>query len=230
MLARMALNYDTTEFVDTDFQTQKTSSTYASPGYGAALASRAPTREEVESKVTETQQKLVELKRAQEKLERERAMLEETRRRQMEFTAGRQEMIQSLTRGVGLLEKAEFDARLSAEQMGRVLAEFRSALTSLESIHDETWSKDNFATELTRALTVIENARMEWNSARLKISVLSGQTAESVTTGTGPTAAPSLFEGRSLGELCKIGFALTWLPATVAFLALGLMVFLVLRH
>jgi hypothetical protein len=39
-----------------------------------------------------------------------------------------------------------------------------------------------------------------------------------------------LFAGRSLGELCKIGLALTWPLAAVALLALGLMVFIVLRH
>jgi hypothetical protein len=34
----------------------------------------------------------------------------------------------------------------------------------------------------------------------------------------------------SLGQLCKVGLALTWPLALVALLALGLMVFLVLRH
>ena len=57
----------------------------------AGLRQRAPTREEVDSKVAEAQQKLAELKRAQEDLERERSALEEVRRRQMEFQNGRKE-------------------------------------------------------------------------------------------------------------------------------------------
>ena len=59
----MAAEYDTTEFVDTDFQTQK--SPYGNPA-PAGDPLRAPTREEVDRKVVEAQQKLAELKRAQE--------------------------------------------------------------------------------------------------------------------------------------------------------------------
>lgn len=226
MLARMASNYDTTEFVDTDFKAHKTPP--ATSGF-ANLSPRAPTREEVDLKVTEAQQKLAELKRAQEELERERAGLEETRRRQLEFQNGRQEMLQHLVRGLELLEKAEFDARRDAEQMKLVVAEFRTAVGNLEVINEETWTKESFATELSRALAAVENARMEWNTARLRFPLLSGKVTETTSTEARPAAA-SLFEGRSLGELCKIGLALTWPLATVALLALGLMVFLVLRH
>src|SRR5271154_2005330 len=114
----MAAEFDATEFVDSDFQaahkaayTGTTTSTTVS-----GTVNRAPSREEVDSKVGETHQKLAELKRVQEHLERERSALEETRRRQMEFQTGRQETIQNLTRGVGLLEEAEFAARRNAEQ------------------------------------------------------------------------------------------------------------------
>ena len=121
----MASDYDATEFVDTDFQAQKATQTAAS-GFAGALQ-RAPTREEVDLKVTEAQQKLTELKRAQEELERERASLEELRRRQAEFQTGRQEMIHNLTRGLGLLEEAEFAARRDAEQMTKAIGDLRDA-------------------------------------------------------------------------------------------------------
>ena len=88
----MSSDYDPTEFVDGDFQAQKTP--YSVGSATASQLQRAPTREEVDSKVAEAQQKLTELRRAQEELERQRAGLEETRRRQMEFQTGRQEMIQ----------------------------------------------------------------------------------------------------------------------------------------
>lgn len=223
----MASNYDTTEFVDSDFQARK-----AAPGASgfASLSPRAPTREEVDLKVTEAQQKLAELKRAQEELERERAGLEETRRRQLEFQNGRTEMMQHLTRGLELLEKAEFAARRDAEQMKLTIAEFRTAFGNLEAVNEETWSKDSFSTELSRALAAVENARMEWNTARLRFPILSGKMPVEAEAAEKPAAAPSLFEGRSLGELCKLGLALTWPLAAVALIALGLMVFLVLRH
>ena len=156
----MAAEYDATEFVDTDFTAPKPA---------------APTRDDVDRKVVEAQQKLVELKRAQEELERERAGLEELRRRQNEFQNGRQEIIQQLTRGLGLLEESEFTARRDAEQMSKTLADFRDALGKVQVIHEDSWTKENYQIELTRALTTIENARMEWNSARLKLPVLAGE-------------------------------------------------------
>jgi hypothetical protein len=185
----------------------------------------------MDSRVTEAQQKLVELRRAQEELERERASLEETRRRQAEFQTGRQEMIQNLTRGVGLLEEAEFNARQDAEQMSKSLTGLRDAVTKIETIHEETWTQENFNQELTRALTVLENSRMEWNAARLKFDVLSGKTAESpkpAAHANSPTSAP-LFHG-SFGEMCRLGFALSWPIAAVLLVGFALLIALQLRH
>ena len=214
----MASNYDPTDFVDDDFQTRP--STHSATG--TTGGQRAPTREEVDSRVGDAQQKLAELKRQQEELERERASLEEVRRRQMEFQAGRQEMVHNLTRGLGLLEEAEFTARRDAEQMAKTLGDFRDALAKVEAVHEETWTKDTFNVELTRALTAIENARMEWNTARLKFPVLTGQKAEVAESGTA-SATKLPLQQLGFGELCKLGLALTW-PIALILLALGILV------
>src|SRR5476649_1368076 len=217
----MAAEYDSTEFVDTDFLTHKSPS--AAPT-SASDPLRAPTRDEVDRKVVEAQQKLAELKQAQEKLERERSSLEELRRRQTEFQTGRQEMIHNLTRGLGLLEEAEFNTRRDAEQMHKTLADFRDALTKIESVRDETWTKENFSIELTRALTAIENARMEWNAARLKLPVLSGEALKKAEAASAPQPAAAQFAELSFIQLCKIGFALTWPLLLVALGALGVFI------
>ena len=159
--------------------------------------------------VSEKQIKLAELKRAQEELERERAGLEELRRRQMEFQTGRSEMLQNLTRGIGLLEAAELTARRETELMARTLGEFRQAVSKVQSINDQFWTQENLSVELTRALTTLENARMEWNAARLKFPLLSG-IAPNGAESAAPKAGPSLLATASVGRLCKIGFALTW--------------------
>ena len=219
--------YDATEFIDTDFQAHKTPPPFAA----ANDPLRAPTRDEVDRKVVEAQQKLAELKRAQEDLERERASLEELRRRQLEFQNGRQEMVQNLTRGLGLLEEAEFNARRDSEQMIKTLADFRGALEKIQNVRDETWTKENFQMELTRALTIVENARMEWNSARLKLTALEGESAQKKSeTESAPQPAVSPFANLSFGELCKIGFAMTWPLLVVAVGALAIFVGILLRH
>src|SRR5689334_6673574 len=128
----MAANYDATEFVDDDFQAHQTVQAAGNP-------SRPPTREETESILAQKQQEIAELNRRKEEAERERSALEETRRRQAEFHTGRQEMLQNLTRGVGLLEEAEFSARLDAEQMAKTLVDLRAASAKVQAIHEDGW-------------------------------------------------------------------------------------------
>jgi hypothetical protein len=230
----MPSDYDATEFVDADFQEHKTltsTTPTAPPASAAGLVARAPTREEVDLQVTETQKKLAELKRAQEELERQRSALEETRRRQSEFQTGRQEMITHLTRGVALLEQAEFAARRDAEQMAKTISGFRDALGKVQMINDETWTKDNLNVELTRGLTAIENARMEWNTARLKFPILSGAAANPADPAAPERqAAESMFAAHRFTELCRIGLAITWPLAVVALLAVAALVALLLRR
>jgi hypothetical protein len=219
----MAAEYDATEFIDTDFQAHK------SPAVtGDSL--RAPTREEVDRKVVEAQQKLAELKRAQEELERERSTLEELRRRQVEFQNGRQEIIHNLTRGLGLLEEASFNARREAEQMNKTIADFRDALAKVECIHEEAWNKENFNVELTRALTAVENARMEWNSARLKVPALEGENAKKPEAQAAPVPQAMALPELSFGRLCKFGLALTWPLLIIALGALGVFIAILVRH
>ncbi len=215
----MASDYDATEFVDTDFQARQ--SPQASANALAGALQRAPTREEVDSRVAEAQQKLAELKRAQEDLERERSALEEVRRRQMEFQNGRKEVIHQLTRGLGLLQEAEFNSRRDAEQMARAMVDLGEALKKVEAVHEEGWTKDNFNIELTRALTAIENARMEWNGARLKFPILSAAPKEATADAATGTSSITPFAGKPFAELCKLGLALTWPLALVALLAFG---------
>jgi chromosome segregation ATPase len=225
----MSSDYDATEFIDGDFEARP--SPVSAAAAGAIQLPRAPTREEVDSRVAETQQKLAELRRAQEELERQRTALEETRRRQLEFQNGRQETLQSLTRGVGLLQEAEFAARRDAEQMAKTLAGLSEALSKVEAIHEETWTQDNFGVELTRALTAIENARMEWNAARLKFDVLSEGKLDPAKPGLEPgSEQASSLSNCSFGKLCRLGFALSWPIAAVILLGFLLLAGLHLRR
>jgi hypothetical protein len=221
----MASQFDASDFVDDDFQSARKAAT-AAPVVGTA--DRAPSREEVDSKVGDMHNKLAELKRAQQELERERAALEEIRRKQTEFSTGRQEMLEYLTRGIGLLEEAEFAARREAEQMGKTLNDFRDALAKVQSINEEAWARDNLTVELSRANTTIENARMEWNSARLKFPALDGaMTPESPAAASEQAAAPAPFvQPRTYGEMCKMGLALTW---PIVIVALAIFIVLLLR-
>jgi hypothetical protein len=212
----MAPDYDPSEFIDRDLRSGR-----KGPGPGSsAFGDRAPTRAEMEGRVSETQAKLAELKRAQEELERERAQIEEMRRRQAEFQTGREEMLQHLTRGIGLLEEAGFSARRDAEQMGKTVGDLKDFQAKVQALSEEYWTKDNLNVELTKALTTVENARMEWNSALLKFPVLSGQ-GPSFSTSKPSVPPPNPLEGLSFWSLCRLGLALS-LPVALAGLVIAL--------
>jgi hypothetical protein len=234
----MSAPLDDTDFIDRDLlarQAARPAATLAPPPPmnppTPPPAGRPPTREELESHLTAKHQQLAELKARQEAIECERVALEEARRRQAEFETGRPEMIQHLTRGLELLARAEFAARREAEQMARTLAGLREALEAVNALKPETWTPETWQTELTRALTTLENARMEWNSARLKWPVLNGEPG----APAGPAAPPSpaafggWLAGRSFREVCKLGLALTWPLAAVALLALMVLTVVLLR-
>ena len=210
------MGFEGTDFEDTDYGQNR-----PAPG------GRAPSREELDAQLTGTQQQLAKLRETQEQLERARASLEEMRRRRTEFTLGLTEMRQQLTRGVGLLDKAELDARRQAEQLARTLDGLRAAAGTLEPLSDKAWTDENWEQELTRALTVIENARMEFNAARLKWPVLDGKTTP-VTADEKPGPESASLADLPLPRLLKLGLALTW-PLAAAVLLVGALL-LVFRH
>ena len=168
--------------------------------------------EELDDQVSTLQTQLANLNHARDKLEREKATVEESRRRFSEFQTGREEMLHELTRSLGLLEEAQLDAQRDAEQMTRSMDDLRDALTKVDSLvevdtHDEDWK-----VLLTRNLTTIENARMELNSARLKWTLLSGIRDDEGQGFTAPVqpGQTGLPMPKSFGQLCLWGLALTW--------------------
>lgn len=210
--------FEGTDFEDTDYSKPRPS----------GVTGRAPTREELDSQLTGTQQQLAKLRETQEQLERARIALEEMRRRRSEFSAGLAEMRQQLTRGEGLLQKAELDARREAEQLARSLEGLRAALQTLEPLNDSAWTDENWEQELTRGLTAIENARLEFNGARLKWPVLDG--ALEPARGDAAAAGPGGLAAIPTAQWMRIGFAITWPLALVALIAVIATVVLVLRR
>lgn len=213
----MPAEFDDSDFVDRDFQSAQKS---AWGGTARDPSVRPPSREELEAKVSETQHRLQELKRVQDELERERASLEEARRRRSEFQTGREEMLEHLTRGIGLLEESEFEARRDAEQMAKTLGELRDSLIKVQTLNDQAWTQENYAIELTRALTTIENARMEWNGAQLKWPVLSKRAELDGEASFSGAATTGGFGDMTMAQWAKVGFAVSWPLAAVVFMGL----------
>ncbi|MBT5322549.1 MAG: hypothetical protein HOL43_09300 [Verrucomicrobiales bacterium] len=168
--------------------------------------------EELDDQVSTLQTQLANLNHARDKLEREKATVEESRRRFSEFQTGREEMLHELTRSLGLLEEAQLDAQRDAEQMTRSMDDLRDALTKVDSLVEVDTHNEDWKVLLTRNLTTIENARMELNSARLKWTLLSGIRDDESQGFTAPVqpGQTGLPLPKSFTQLCLWGLALTW--------------------
>ena len=107
--------------------------------------------------------------------------------------------------------------------MAKTLGELRDAQIKVQTLNDQSWTQDNYNVELTRALTAIENARMEWNAAQLKWPILSGGTEPESAAGNEGKTAPAALRELSFSQLARLGLAFTWPLAAIA-LAVGAVV------
>ena len=226
----MPSKFDESDFVDRDLEAAHESA--APPPEPEPLpeeTSPPPSPEELTERVSETQHKLAELKQMQDELERERTEIEEARKRRSELSTGREEMVQHLTRGIGLLEEAELSSGRTAEQLSRTVADLRTSLDKINLINEEEWTEENWSVELTKALTTIENSRMEWNGARIKWPLLDGETdlAPNVAATTQPlqTTGRAGLAQLSFWQLSKLGLAFTW-PLVLVGLAVVILLIL----
>ena len=225
----MSSKFDESDFVDRDLEVAQESAEISNEqGLSPAEAHHPPSQEELTERVSETQQRLMELKQMQEDLEQERTEIEESRRRRSELSTGREEMVQNLTRGVGIIEEAELSSGRTAEQLSRTVADLRTALDKINLIDEEGWTEENWSVELTKALTTIENSRMEWNAARLKWPLLDG---ESHSSNIAAESQPSNQENRpsldqlNFWQLSKLGLAFTW---PLVFVGVAIVILLIL--
>lgn len=144
-------------------------------------------REEVDSKLDLAREHLLTLRRQQEELERQKSELEELRRKQEEYSRGRAEIADNLARGLLTLERQQIESQRLAELSSTTIAAFRDYAEQIQQINDGDWNSGNVRSELSRALGVLEAARLEYNRARTKLDCLNpaaGQDNEVRPAGT----------------------------------------------
>jgi len=148
-------------------------------------------REEVDSKLDLAREHLITLRRQQEELERQKSELEELRRKQEEYSRGRAEITDNLARGLLALERQQIESQRLAEISGKTIDAFRDCAEQIQQINDGDWNSGNVRAELSRALGVIEGARLEYNRARTKLDCLNPSTGQDVgVLPTGTTRKP----------------------------------------
>ena len=192
----------------------------ASPVSRLTVVGEPSAQEELDGKLRQARDQLNLLQRQQEDLERQKSDLEDLRRKQDEYTRGRNEMIERLTHGLVLLEREQLDAQRRAELCGSTRQAFQEQLEQLHGLKDETWTSATLRSELTKALGTIENARHEYNRAYSKLDCLNPENAAIV-------AGPDAGDAGEMLRYIKLGAAAS-LPLIVAG-TLWLLIFLLAK-
>jgi len=146
-------------------------------------------------KVQQAEEVLLDLERRREQIERQKRQLEEIRRKQYEFEEGQRLIIEKMKRGLILLNQQEFELKREFEEVGLIRDSFDHHLHHLEAIRPQTWDPLNLEDELTKALATIEQAKASYGQSQIRLEAVRRQSgSENAVEESGdPSALPSDF-------------------------------------
>src|SRR5216684_1175135 len=176
--------------------------------------------EHLDSQMQKAQEQLLQLKRQQEQLEKQKRELEELSRRQEELEHGRAEMTDKLARALVVLEREAYNAQKRLEQLRATRESFGQHLELIEAIDPKSWNPADLHKELSRALSTVDDARVEFGQQRSRL-----QATEDTDGGEALPEIATDFSGRggrSLFQWVKIGFAFSLPLMVFGFIALFL--------
>jgi chromosome segregation ATPase len=186
--------------------------------------------EHLDSQVQKAQEQLLQLKRQQEQIEKQKRELEELSRKQEELERGRAEMSDKLTRSLVVLEREAYDAQKRLEQLRAMRESFGQHLELIEAIDPKTWNPTDLHKELSRALSTVESARVEFSQQRSRLQA-------SENAGDGDEVLPEIAPdssgangNRSMIEWVKIGLAFSLPLMVFGLVALLIFVWMLKSH
>ncbi len=164
--------------------------------------------EDLGEEVQKTNTELEKLKRQLEDIEKQKVRLEELKRRQDELENGRADMLDKLTRSMVTVERETDEAQKRLEQLNAIHNSFVQHLRHVDSINPKLWGTAELPMELSKALSLVEDARADYSKAQAKISVAS-------PSESAPAAAPASYDSE-YGYAEEHGFVY-WLKSGFAF-------------
>lgn len=172
--------------------------------------------EEINDQVANAHQELERLRQRQQMLEREKGELENLRSKQQKFQDHRKELLGHLQQSVVKLEAHELNAEQLRELAGATRKQFSGFVAELQRLKEEEWSEETLGDELTRALALLDNVRIEYNKGLSRIEALISSRPESAGKDV---PGPVLFESRAGGFQTK-GFSYWFMAGLAASLPL----------
>ena len=176
--------------------------------------------EHLDSQVQKAQDQLLQLKRQQDQIEKQKRELEELSRKQEELERGQADMSDKLTRSLVILEREAYDTQKRLEQLRSMRESFGQHLELIEAIDPKSWNPADLHKELSRALSTVEGARVEFSQQRSRLQATGANEGDEALPEV--TQGLSQAGGRSLLQWIQIGFAFSLPLIIFGFIALFL--------
>ena len=112
--------------------------------------------EDFEGQLRDAQQQLEVLQHQREQLERQKCEMDELNQRKEEFLDGQIELTERLSGSVTTIDRELFELRQELEDLEQTRQSFAAHLIRIEKVEPEGWQRESFATELSRALCMLD--------------------------------------------------------------------------
>lgn len=134
-------------------------------------SSSAP-MEDVQAKVKEAQEELLQLRMRQEEIERQKQQLELIRQKQERFAKGKRDLMEKLSQAVVGIEGELYNTQKLVEELSATYDGFSRHLDVLRSLQPEKWQRAHVDEELDRAIAAIQEADSDFAKASRRLSTL----------------------------------------------------------
>ncbi|MFM2242618.1 MAG: hypothetical protein RLZ97_1473 [Verrucomicrobiota bacterium] len=125
--------------------------------------SQAP--DDVDGRLRMAQSQLEELQARREELERLKQETERLNFRRRELISSQVEMTERLSSSLTLIDREVFEMRQQIEDLEQCRTCFAGHLAKIGKIQPESWSREQLASHLDRALAIVEHAEDEYSQA-----------------------------------------------------------------
>lgn len=192
------------------------------------LTSMMQRKEEMAGDTAKTTEELERLRNRQNDLEQQKKDLETMRERISKYEAGKQEMLEKIAQSIISLEKQEVKATTFASLLETTRERFKALQDELQMLDESSWEESDFREELSKALTTVDNARMEFNKSIASIESASNEQKDpSAETDYEHVVfdqpGANLVEEKTFGDWLKIGLAAS-LPLVIVLSVIAILI------
>ena len=180
--------------------------------------------EDYDIQLKEAQKQLEQLEEKREELARQKDELDRLTTQKEEFINGQIEMCEKLSASVTAIDRELFEMRQEVEDLEQTRQSFSAHLDRIERIECESWPKESVNSELSRAMSMLDQAEDEFESAVSHFAEGRSRGIFGGGSGTARTSGRSLPSGKDFQTTFLNGLAFNLPVISVG--AIGLLIYL----